>query len=118
MAAVVRAWNRLLNAGDNDGISRLFRLPAVFVQGQYEYRLTTRRQVALWHSALPCAGAIVSLGYSGRFVTAVFRLADRGKTPCDAPGALAAARFEIVGGKIVSWVQVPVPARASGGPVA
>jgi hypothetical protein len=49
----------------------------------------------------------------------VFRLGDRGKTSCDAPGTLAAARFEIVGGKIVRWEQVPVPAKQDEpGPVA
>ena len=54
----------------------------------------------------------------------VFLLADRGKTACDAPGTLAAALFEIVNGKIVSWEQIPVPvkkapgAKTSTGPVA
>ena len=118
MAAVVHAWSTKLNAGDNAGIARLFTLPAILVQGQYEFRLTTRHQLAVWHSTLPCAGTILSITYRGRFATAVFRLSNRGKTKCDAPGALAAARFEIVKGKIASWVQVAVPAKAAGGPVA
>ena len=111
MRAVVRAWSARLNAGDNVGIARLFSLPAIFVQGPYVYRLLTRRQVAIWHSGLPCSGTIVSITYRGRFATAVFRLGNRGATKCDQPGTLAAARFEIVGGKIASWVQVAVPAR-------
>jgi hypothetical protein len=118
MAAVVHAWSARLNANDNAGIAKLFALPAILVQGQNEYRLTTARQVSLWHSLLPCSGTIVSITYAGRFATAVFRLGNRGKTKCDAPGALAAARFEIVDGKIASWVQVPVPAKTSSGPVA
>jgi hypothetical protein len=118
MAAVVHEWSTRLNANDNDGIARLFALPAIFVQGTNEYRLTTAHQISLWHSLLPCSGTIVSITYAGRFATAVFRLGNRGKRKCDAPGALAAARFEIVRGKIVSWVQVPVPAKTSSGPVA
>lgn len=111
MKAVVRAWSARLNAGDNDGIARLFSVPATIIQGQYVYRLITRHQVSLWHSLLPCSGHILSITYHGRFATAVFKLGNRGSTKCDQPGALAAARFEIVKGKIVSWEQVPVPAK-------
>jgi hypothetical protein len=118
MAAVVHAWSKRLNADDNDGIAKLFALPAILVQGPNEYRLTSQRQISLWHSLLPCSGTIVSITYAGRFATVVFRLGNRGKTRCDAPGSLAAARFEIVRGKIVSWVQVPVPAKTGNAPVA
>ena len=113
MKAVVHAWSARLNAGDNAGIARLFALPAIVIQGQYEYRLRTRAQVALWYSGLPCSGRIVSIAIRGRYATAVFRLGNRGATKCDAPGTLAAARFGIVGGKIVTWEQVPVPAAQS-----
>jgi len=118
MASIIRLWSERLNASDNDGIAELFALPAIFIQGPDAYRLTTRRQVALWHSLLPCSGTIVSISYRGRFATAVFRLGNRGKTKCDAPGTLAAAQFEIVAGKIVSWEQVPVPAVKHPGTVA
>lgn len=116
MKAVVRAWSARLNAGDNRGIAALFRLPAVVIQGQYAYRLTTPRQVEIWHAALPCSGRIVSITVRGRFATAVFRLGDRPTSKCDAPGSLAAARVGIVRGKIVSWEQVPVD--SARGPVA
>jgi hypothetical protein len=109
MKAIVRAWSARLNAGDNAGVAKLFALPAQIVQGPYVYRLTKRSQVALWHSALPCSGHIVSISIKGRDATAVFRLGNRKTSKCDAPGELAAARFTIVGGKIVMWVQVPVP---------
>src|SRR5262245_30606377 len=118
MAAVVRAWSSRLNANDNAGIARLFTLPAVMVQGPFVYRLTTRAQVAAWHAGLPCAGRIESITFRGRFVTAVFRLANRGSRQCDAPGSRAAARFEIVGGKIRSWQQVAVPREQPTGPTA
>jgi hypothetical protein len=119
MTAVVRMWSARLNANDDAGVARLFALPSVVVQGPYAYRLRTRAQVAGWHSGLPCSGRIVSIQIRGRFATVVFRLGDRGGTRCDAPGSLAAARFEIVGGKIVMWMQVPVPEeKADTGPVA
>jgi hypothetical protein len=118
MAAIVRAWSNRLNAGDNDGIAKLFGLPALVAQGGLIYRLDTRDQVAMWHAGLPCSGRIVSITFAGRFATAVFRLGDRPSSKCDAPGKLAAARFEIAGGKIVSWEQVPVPKQTETGPVA
>jgi hypothetical protein len=109
MAALVRAWSARLNASDNAGVARLFALPAVIIQGPFAYRLATRSEIAEWHAGLPCAGKIVSIKFQGNYAIAVFRLANRGATPCDSPGSLAAARFEIVRGKIVSWEQVPVP---------
>jgi hypothetical protein len=105
-ATVVREWSRLLNKNDNAAIARLFAVPATIVQGPYVYRLRTRKQVELWHQGLPCAGRITSIRVRGRFVTAEFVLSDRKGSRCDGPGARAAARFEIVRGKIRSWVQV------------
>ena len=113
MKAIVRAWTKRLNAGDNAGVARLFSLPATIIQGPYVYRLTTRAQIARWHAGLPCSGRILSIAYRGNFATAVFRLANRGSHPCDAPGTLAAARFKIVDRKIASWEQVAVPPQAS-----
>jgi hypothetical protein len=109
MRAVVRAWSRLLNKGDNDGAARLFSLPAIVIQPPLAYRLQTYAQVALWHEGLPCSGKLVSISIRGRYATAVFRLGHRVTSRCDAPNTLAAARFEIVRGKIRSWQQVPVP---------
>ena len=116
MRVVVRTWSRLLNAGDNQGVARLFSLPAVFVQGQDAYRLRTYAQIAAWHAGLPCSGKIVSLSLNGRYATVVFRLGNRGQSTCDAPGSLAAARFGIVRGKIVSWEQVAAPGQDDGNP--
>jgi hypothetical protein len=111
MKAVVHAWSARLNAGDNAGVARLFAVPALVAQGPYVYRLRTRAQISEWYSGLPCSGHIVSVAVRGRYATVVFRLGDRGKSPCDAPGTLAAARFGIVNGKIVSWEQIAVPAK-------
>jgi hypothetical protein len=109
MKAVVRAWSANLNSGNNAAEARLFSLPALMIQGPYGYRLRTAGQVAQWHAGLPCSGKIVSIKVRGRFATAVFRLGDRRKSKCDAPGTLAAARFKIVRGKITIWQQVQPP---------
>ncbi|HEY4348184.1 MAG TPA: hypothetical protein VGM80_11395 [Gaiellaceae bacterium] len=111
-------WSQRLDAGDSTGIAKLFALPAVIVQPPYEYRLKTRSQVPLWHSALPCAGTVLSIDYDGRFAIAVFALGNRKGSKCDQPGGYAAARFEIVKGKIRSWVQVAVPKSRQPAPVA
>ena len=118
MRRVVREWSRLLNAGDNAGIAQLFRTPAIFVQGTHAYRLKTAEQIAIWHSALPCSGRVISIRIAGRFATATFVLGNRKGSRCDAPGATVAARFEIVRGKIVSWVQFPEPVPGAPGKVA
>ena len=115
MRAVVHAWSARLNKGDNAGAARLFALPALVIQAPYAFRLVSRAQVAQWHAALPCSGRIVSIAVKGRFATAVFRLGDRRTSKCDAPGSLAAARFEIVRGKIVLWQQVAVPTKQEPG---
>jgi len=112
MKAVVRAWSANLNSGDNAAEARLFSLPVTMIQGPYGYRLTTARQVAAWHAALPCSGRIVSITVRGRRATAVFRLGNRKTSKCDAPGTLAAARFTIVQGRITLWEQVPPPQQA------
>jgi hypothetical protein len=109
MDAIVRTWSRRLNANDNAGIAKLFAVPATIIQGPYEYRFPRRALVAEWHSGLPCSGRIVRISFSRNTATAVFRLGNRGSTPCDAPGTLAAARFTIVKGLITVWQQIAVP---------
>jgi hypothetical protein len=111
MEAIVLAWSARLNAGDNAGVARLFALPATIIQRPYLFRLKTGAQVAAWYAGLPCSGQVVSVTFRGRYATAVFKLGNRKSSKCDAPGALAAARFEIVRRKIVSWEQVAVPAK-------
>jgi hypothetical protein len=115
---IVRTWSERLNAYDNAGVARLFARPAVFVQGGAALRLETYSDIALWHSLLPCAGRIVSISVKGENATAVFVLANGKHRRCDAPGQKAAAVFRIRRGKILAWVQVPVPPPATTGPSA
>ena len=109
METIVRAWSKRLNAGDNAGIARLFAVPATIIQTPYKYRMTSRAQIAQWHSLLPCSGRIVGILFRRNTTTATFKLGNRGATQCDAPGGFAAARFTIVKGLITVWEQVAVP---------
>ncbi|MBA2297848.1 MAG: hypothetical protein H0W14_07405 [Actinobacteria bacterium] len=116
---LVRTWSERLNAGDYAGTARLFSLPAAFVQGGTVLELRSYRDVARWHGGLPCAGRITSITVKGDFATVVFVLAHRKGSRCDAPGQKAAAIFQIKGGKIRAWAQIPVPEPATPpGPVA
>jgi hypothetical protein len=115
---VVRAWSERLNAYDNAGVAQLFARPAVFVQGGSAFRLETPAQIARWHRLLPCAGRIVSIDVDGELATAVFLLANGKHRHCDAPGQKAAAVFRVRHGKILAWVQVPVPPPTASGPSA
>jgi hypothetical protein len=108
MKEIVRLWSERLNVGDNGGVARLFRLPATIVQTK-TYGFHTRKQLARFHSLLPCSGHITSIVIKGRYATAVFELGDRPGSRCESRGVLVAARFEIVDGKIVGWEQIPVP---------
>ena len=104
---VVRAWSAALNASNDTAAGALFARNAVTVQGPVVVRLKTAKSAAAWNSGLPCSGTIVSIRVKGNVATATFRLGDRPGHACDGPGALAAARFTVVKGKIVRWEQVP-----------
>jgi hypothetical protein len=78
----------------------------------------TSSDIALWHSLLPCAGRIVSITVKGDTATAIFILANGRHRRCDAPGQKAAAAFRVRQGKILTWVQIPVPPPATSGPSA
>jgi hypothetical protein len=106
---IVRAWSKRLNAYDNVGVAHLFARPATILQGGAILRLRTYEDIALWHRLLPCAGRIVSISVKGEQATAVFVLANGKNRHCDAPGQKAAAVFQIHGGKILAWAQIPVP---------
>ena len=108
-AAIVRAWSRALNANDNEAAAELFAPGARVIQPGVDVRVGPRLAVE-FNASLPCGGVIVRLTRSGNRVTAVFRLTERPKHTCDAPGGLAAAVFTISKRGLISrWQQVPVP---------
>jgi limonene-1,2-epoxide hydrolase len=106
-AAVVRAWSKALNRNDNEAAANLFAANAVVVQPGYRLVLKTHKLAVIWNSGLPCAGTITSIRVVGTSVTANFRLGERPKHKCDAPGQPAAALFRVRQGKITFWQQVP-----------
>lgn len=107
--AVVRAWSRDLNRNDNAAAARLFASEARVVQPGVDVRVTFAIARA-FNDSLPCGGKIVALTRHGNVVTATFKLTERPWHRCDAPGQEAAAAITVVGGKIVNWEQIPVPA--------
>lgn len=104
--SVVRAWSEALNSDDNEAAAELFAPAAQVVQGR-SFVLETRREAIAFNASLPCAGQIVELESRQDTVTATFRLADRGTSDCDAPGAEVRAAFRVREGKIVLWRQLP-----------
>ena len=115
--AVVRAWSKALNAGDNEAAANLFAPGALVVQGGLVVQLAAHEDAVAFNASLPCSGEIVELSVDGDVVTAVFVLGDRAGSKCDAPpGTRAAAQLGIANGKIVVWKQIPVP--DSSGPAA
>ena len=105
--SVVRAWNEALNSGDNEAAAKLFATGAKVIQAGREYTLRDRETAIAFNESLPCSGEIVAIKTQGDTVTATFALADRGTSPCDAPGAEVTAVFQIRDGKIVVWEQLP-----------
>jgi limonene-1,2-epoxide hydrolase len=108
-AAVVRAWSAALNRSDNQAAADLFAKNAVVVQNGLRLVLSTHRLAVLWNEGLPCAGHILKLTVTQGIVDAIFRLGGRKGITCDAPGIKARAAFKIRNGKIVYWIQLPVP---------
>ena len=101
MSAVVRAWSRALNAGDDRAAAKLFARGAEVVQGEEVLRLRTQADAFAFNAALPCSGRIVSLRSRGDTATATFRLGERPAHRCDGPGQHATAVFRVRKGKIV-----------------
>jgi limonene-1,2-epoxide hydrolase len=113
---VVRAWSAALDRNDNEAAGSLFAPAAEVVQNGGLTKLSSHADAVRWNSLLPCGGDITSLTLRGKQqVVAVFKLKERPGHSCDAPGAQAAAIFEIQGGKIVIWHQTAVPAPAGSG---
>jgi hypothetical protein len=81
------------------------------IQGGAVYELRTESDAVLFNASLPCSGRVVDLAPAGDEVaTAVFELGHRARSRCDAArGTLAAARFTVRDGRIVTWEQVPLP---------
>jgi hypothetical protein len=106
--AIVRQWSRALNANDNEAAAALFARRARVMQPGVDVRVSPRLALA-FNASLPCGGKIVALQRKGNRVVATFRLTERPRHRCDAPGQKAAALFVVENGLIVRWQQVAVP---------
>ena len=106
---VARAWSAALDRGDDEGAARLFAPGAQIVQNG-SIVLETHGDALRWNEALPCGGSITSVTLRGAGeVLVVFKLTQRPRHRCDAPGSKAAALFTVHNGKIVLWHQTTVP---------
>jgi hypothetical protein len=107
--AIVRRWSRALNANDNEAAAALFARGARVLQPGVDVRLSPQLALA-FNASLPCGGKIVAMQRHRNRVVATFRLTERPRHRCDAPGQKAAALFVVRNGLIVRWQQVAVPA--------
>jgi hypothetical protein len=105
--SVVRAWSEAVNTGDDEAAAELFAPGAEVIQGESRARLRTYGDALLFNSSLPCAGRILRVENGKDGVTATFRLGERPRRRCDAPGAEVQAFFRVEGGKITLWHQLP-----------
>ena len=104
--ATVRAWAEALTTGDNEGAAALFTERPIIVQGALPSR-PTRTGLVRWHERLECGGWIVAMRVEGDQVTATFELVDRANRRCPAPGFLSTVTFNMQGGFIHVWTQLP-----------
>ena len=112
-AAVVRAWTAALNRSDNEAAANLFAKNAVVIQNGLKLVLFTHHLAVLWMEGVPCSGSLVRVRVTQNIADAIFVLGSRKGIKCDAPGIKARAAFVVRNGKIVRWVQLPVPKSAS-----
>jgi limonene-1,2-epoxide hydrolase len=110
-ASIVRAWSKALNSGDNQQAAQLFANGARVIQAGHVLLLRTRADAVAFNAGLPCSGKILSVSTRGNAATATFLLGNRPRSRCDAPGQHARALFEVRGGKIVVWHQLPTGSR-------
>ena len=112
-AAVVRAWTAALNRSDNEAAANLFAKNAVVIQNGLKLVLFTHDLAVLWMEGVPCSGRLIHVRVTQNIADAIFVLGSRKGIKCDAPGIKARAAFVVRNGKIVRWVQLPVPKSAS-----
>ena len=105
-AAVVRAWTAALNRSDNEAAANLFAKNAVVIQNGLKLVLFTHHLAVLWMEGVPCSGSLVRVRVTQNIADAIFVLGSR-------KGIKARAAFVVRNGKIVRWVQLPVPKSAS-----
>jgi hypothetical protein len=105
---VIADWADALRAGDIEGASDFFAVPAVVENGTPPLRLTTRDEVDAFNRSLPCGAKLTEAETTGQLTIATFELTERpGAGECgDGVGETAKTAFAIEDGHIVHWLRV------------
>jgi hypothetical protein len=103
--AVIRGWNKAVDAGDYGRAATFFAPKAVVIQG-YALPLLTHRDATVWNSGLPCRADITSIHGEGDMTVAAFHLREGPGHRCT-EGGDAQVSFTIRHGLIILWRQLP-----------
>lgn len=112
-AAIIRRWSETLRAGDVEGATRLFAVPATVANGGAPQRLTTREAIRVFNESLPCGARLLRTSHKDGYTVATFRLTERRGADCGrGVGVLAATAFVVHRGRILEWLRLPDPGAA------
>lgn len=103
--AVIRGWNKAVDAGDFGQAASFFAPKAVVIQG-FALPLLTHRDATVWNSGLPCRADITSIHGDGDMTVAAFHLREGPGHRCT-EGGDAQVSFTIRHGLIILWRQLP-----------
>ena len=102
---VITGWSDALRRSDVEKATGFFTVPLVVSQGQTA-RLTTRSQVRIFNTGLPCGSKVTGVEREEDYFVASFVLTERPGQRCDGPGNSARVAFKLSGGKIREWRQL------------
>jgi hypothetical protein len=123
--AVIRAWADALRRGDVARAAAYFALPSLMVNGPdangqiVEITIRSRAEAEAANTTLPCGASLISADQRGRYINALFRLADRPGTGggCGAgAGQTARTNFVIINRRIAEWIRAPDDRGDNAGP--
>jgi len=113
--SVIRGWSGALLRGEVGRAAAYFALPSQFINGAGPggvpvISIHSLRDAEAVDATLPCGAKFISADQRGRYVDALFRLADRpgpGGACGAGAGQLARTNFLISHGRIVQWIRAP-----------
>ena len=116
--AVIRGWSEALRHGHVAAAARYFSIPSLVSNNTPPIQLTSRKEVELFNTTLPCGAKLLRTSRAVHgFVAATFRLTERtgpGAQPC--PGRqLAQTAFLIRAHRITQWLRLPDPSEGADG---
>ena len=105
--AVIEAWSKALDAGDNEGAASLFALPSITQNGTAA-AIRTTDDAERFNASLPCGAVLTEAVPHEGFTIATFKLTERpGLGRCGSGvGHEARTAFRIEDGKITEWRRV------------